>query len=117
MTQTMAPLLPDPQTDKKPPLGPSSVRPSSSLETTAARPNLHSQPQNAEPEKMAVNPSPHPQSSREAEMVSSGSGPKRKENLVEDPAPSASGMRSRLQRLAEQRKCWDGSGENILYIV
>lgn len=113
MTQTVAPMLPDPQTDKKPPLGPTSVRPSSSLEKTAARPNLQPQPQpqtaEPQPEKMAVTPSPDPPSSREAEMMSSGSGLQRKEDLGEDPAPSAAGMKSRLQRLAEQRKCWDGS--------
>ncbi|KAM8767517.1 anillin isoform 2-T2 [Acanthopagrus schlegelii] len=114
LTTPIAPTLTDPPTDKKPPAGPASIRSSSSLEKTATRPAVQSQPQEpktAQPEskKMAVTPAPDPLS-RETEMVSAISAPQRnKEDLVEDAAPSAVGMRSRLQRLAEQRKCWDGS--------
>lgn len=116
MLQPVTPMLSDPPTDKKPPVGPASVRSSSSLEKTATRPAVQSQPGQLktvqpEPEKMAVTPAPDPPSSREAEMVSDNSALHRnKEDLVEDPAPSAGGMKSRLQRLAEQRKRWDGSG-------
>ena len=121
LTTPIAPTLTDPPTDKKPPAGPASIRSSSSLEKTVTRPAVQSQPQEpktAQPEskKMAVTPAPDPLS-RETEMVSAISAPQRnKEDLVEDAAPSAVGMRSRLQRLAEQRKCWDGSGEKHLCV-
>ncbi|XP_051246576.1 anillin isoform X2 [Dicentrarchus labrax] len=111
----VVPTLPDPITDKKPPVGPASVRPSSSLEKTAARPAVQFQPgqlKAAQPqtERMAVTPVPDPLSCIEAEMGPVSSAPQRnKEDLVEDPASSAAGMKSRLHRLAEQRKCWDGT--------
>uniref|UniRef100_A0A8C9X7M4 Anillin n=1 Tax=Sander lucioperca TaxID=283035 RepID=A0A8C9X7M4_SANLU len=112
MTRAVAPMLSDPPTDRKPPVGPAGVRPSSSLEKTANRPVVRSQPgQQAapEPEKMAVTLAPNPPSSREVEAVPASSALQRnKEELVEDSAPSAAGMKSRLQRLAEQRKYWDG---------
>ncbi|XP_030268571.1 anillin isoform X2 [Sparus aurata] len=115
LTTPIATTLTDPPTDKKPPAGPASIRSSSSLEKTATRHAVQSQPQEtktAQPEskEKAVTPAPDPLSSRETEMVSAISAPQRnKEDLVEDAAPSAVGMRSRLQRLAEQRKGWDGS--------
>lgn len=121
MTRAVAPMLSDPPTDRKPPVGPAGVRPSSSLEKTANRPVVRSQPgQQAapEPEKMAVTLAPNPPSSREVEAVPASSALQRnKEELVEDSAPSAAGMKSRLQRLAEQRKYWDGDGKNILCAV
>ncbi|XP_070703150.1 anillin [Pempheris klunzingeri] len=115
MMRPVPPMLPDPPTDKKPPVGPASVRSfSSSLERTATRPAVESQPgqlKTAQPDRIAITPAPDPPSSREAEMVPASSALRRSdEDLVEDPAPSAVGMKSRLQRLAEQRKCWDGSG-------
>ncbi|XP_029134042.2 anillin isoform X1 [Labrus bergylta] len=115
MTRALTPMLSDPPTDKKPPTGPTSVRPSTSLEKTATRPVVQSHPgqlktAQPEPEKMAVTPSLDHHSSREAETVPVSTAQQRnEEHLVEDPAPSAAGMKSRLQRLAEQRKCWDGS--------
>ncbi|XP_019117140.2 anillin isoform X4 [Larimichthys crocea] len=108
MTRPVTPMA-DPPTDKKPPVGPASIRHSSSLEKSAARPAVQSQP---EPEKMAVTSAAaaDPPRSREAEMVSASPALlMNKETPMEDPAPSAVGMKSRLQRLAEQRKCWDGS--------
>lgn len=122
LTTPIATTLTDPPTDKKPPAGPASIRSSSSLEKTATRHAVRSQPQEtktAQPEskEKAVTPAPDPLSSRETEMVSAISAPQRnKEDLVEDAAPSAVGMRSRLQRLAEQRKGWDGSGEKHLCV-
>uniref|UniRef100_A0A3P8SB38 Anillin n=1 Tax=Amphiprion percula TaxID=161767 RepID=A0A3P8SB38_AMPPE len=113
MTRAGAPVRSDPPTDKKPPVGPASIRLSSS-EKNSTRPIVKSQPgqlETAQPEaeRMAVSPAPDPPKSREAQMEPASSAPQRsKEDLVEDPAPSATGMRSRLQRLAEQRKCWDG---------
>uniref|UniRef100_UPI0037E72A9C anillin n=1 Tax=Semicossyphus pulcher TaxID=241346 RepID=UPI0037E72A9C len=115
MTRAVTPMLSDPPTDKKPPAGPASIRPASSLEKTATRPAVQSQPGQLktvqpEPEKMAVNPSPDPLCSREAEtMPVSSALQKNKEHLMEEPAVSAAGMKSRLQRLAEQRKGWDGN--------
>ncbi|KAM9340302.1 anillin [Symphorus nematophorus] len=111
MTRPVSHMLSDPSTDKKPPVGPTSIRHSSSLEKTA----VQSQPgqlktAQPEPEKMAVTPAPDAPGSRDAEMVSVSTALHRnKEEVVEDPTPSTAGMRSRLQRLAEQRKCWDGS--------
>ncbi|XP_049890948.1 anillin isoform X1 [Epinephelus moara] len=115
MPRTVAHKLSDPHTEKKPPVGPASLRASSSLEKTATQPVVQSQPEQLktaqpEPEKMVVTPAPDPPSSREAKMVSASSAlQSSKEDLVEDPALSAAGMKSRLQRLAEQRKCWDGT--------
>ncbi|XP_032367108.1 anillin isoform X2 [Etheostoma spectabile] len=111
-TRNGAPMLSDPPTNRKPPVGPASVRPSSSLEKTANRPVVQSQPGQQkvpEPEKVAVTPAPNPPSSREVEAVPASSAlQSNKEELVEDSAPSAAGMKSRLQRLAQQRKYWDG---------
>ncbi|XP_076609911.1 anillin [Chaetodon auriga] len=121
LTRPVAPMLSDPLTDKKPPVGPASIRHSSSLEKTAARPAVQSQPgqlktAQPEPEKMAVTPAPDPPSSREADMVTASSVLQRnKKDPEEDPAPSAAGMKSRLQRLAEQRKYWDESGTSDAY--
>nr|XP_020441634.1 LOW QUALITY PROTEIN: anillin-like [Monopterus albus] len=102
-------VLSDPPTDKKPPVGPASVRLSSSLEKTAPRPAIHSQPGQLktlepEPEKVPVINVPDDLGSREAETTPATPA------LVDDPAPSVAGMKSRLQRLAEQRKGWDGDG-------
>ncbi|KAM9838593.1 anillin [Aulostomus maculatus] len=99
MAQPVTPPLPDPPTDKKPPVGPASIRPTSSLEKTAARPVVQSQPGQLkivqqEQQIKAAGPAPATLSGGEA---------------AEGPALSAAGMKSRLQRLAEQRKCWDGS--------
>ncbi|XP_039978286.1 anillin isoform X2 [Xiphias gladius] len=112
MIQPVALMLSDPPTDKKPPVGPGS-RLSSSLEKTATRPAVQSQPghlKTVQPdsEEIAVTPSPVNLNSREAEMDSSSTPQRTKEDQVEDPVPCAAGMKSRLQRLAEQRKCWDG---------
>lgn len=118
-TQPVTPMISDPPTDKKPPVGPTSIRSSSSLERTASRPAVQSQQgqlksAQPEPEKMAVTTSPDPPGCGEAEMLSDNLALQRKkEAVVEDPTPLAAGMKSRLQKLAEQRKCWDGSSKNI----
>ncbi|KAM3595913.1 uncharacterized protein V6R79_005244 [Siganus canaliculatus] len=113
IAQPAAPMLTDPPTDKKPPAGPASIRPLSSLEKTPTCPAVQSQPglgnkARLEPEKMAVTPAPDPPSSR-VETSASSALQGSKSDHVEDAAPSAAGMRSRLQRLAEQRKGWDSS--------
>uniref|UniRef100_H3DLD4 Anillin n=1 Tax=Tetraodon nigroviridis TaxID=99883 RepID=H3DLD4_TETNG len=78
MTGSGAPQLSDPPTDRKPPVGPASIRSASSVEKMATLPVVQVQP---EPETMAV---------------------------AEEETPSTVGMKSRLQRLAQQRKCWEG---------
>lgn len=117
MMEPVTPMLSDPPTDKKPPVGPTSVRSSSSLERTAPRPAIQSQSEQqktSQPERMVVTAVPDALISKKDEILSENSGPQNaKKELVEDLAPSAAGMRSRLQRLAEQRKCWDG-GKNML---
>ncbi|CAK6970100.1 anillin isoform X3 [Scomber scombrus] len=110
MTPPAASVNPDPLTNKKPPVGPASIRSSSSLEKTATRPVVQSQPEQPktvqpEPEKMSVTPSPAPLNSREVEMVSASPTPQRNK---EEP-----GMKSRFQRLAEQRKVWDGTSDEV----
>lgn len=65
---------------------------------------------------MAVSAPPDPPISREEKMEPPSSALQRNtEELVEEPTPS--GMRSRLQRLAQQRKCWDGDGEDVLMLT
>ncbi|KAG7225383.1 hypothetical protein INR49_027372 [Caranx melampygus] len=114
ITHPVAPMPSDPPTDKKPPLGPGS-RPSSSLEKTATQSAVQCQAEQLktvqpEPEKMAVTLASDDLSSKEAEKVPASPAHERsQEDSAKDSAPCASGMRSRLQRLAEQRKCWDGN--------
>uniref|UniRef100_A0A3B3WC76 Anillin n=1 Tax=Poecilia mexicana TaxID=48701 RepID=A0A3B3WC76_9TELE len=111
MTQAGGPVPPDPLTDKKPPVGPASIRSSSSLEQSSTRP-VQSQLKELKaerPENMAVTPGPVPPSTREAPTEPPGFAQHRnKPDQVDDSTPSAAGMKSRLQRLAQQRKCWDG---------
>uniref|UniRef100_A0A3B5Q811 Anillin n=1 Tax=Xiphophorus maculatus TaxID=8083 RepID=A0A3B5Q811_XIPMA len=100
MTRAGGPVPSDPLTDKKPPVGPSSTRP------------VQSQPKElkaAQPENMTATLGTDPPSTSEAPTEPPGSGqPRNKPDQVEDPTLSAAGMKSRLQRLVQQRKCWDG---------
>lgn len=115
--RAVTPVLQDPLTDKKPPVIPASIRSTPSLEKTTTRPVVHpqiEQPKCVEPqpEKKSLTAAVEPVSSREVEMVSVSSVlQSSKEEKVQDPAPSEAGMRSRLQRLANQRKCWDGPSD------
>ncbi|KAM6958817.1 anillin [Aplochiton taeniatus] len=120
---SVAPAPTDPQTDRKPPVGPSSVRSAASLERASVRPT--SQPPVAQPtrrqgsaDRQAPAPevpvpaaAPEPQqTSRDVEMVvPANPAPLTKGEEPEDapPTPSTGGMKSRLQRLAEQRQYWD----------
>ncbi|KAL6100097.1 anln [Pungitius sinensis] len=100
-------VLSDPLTDKKPPAGPASVRHSSSLEKAASRPALPPQPEQLNsPQAEEMTPATTLLSSREEEMVSLA--PQGNEDPVEVRPPPAAGMKSRLQRLAQQRQYWDG---------
>lgn len=120
VTQPVTSVLSDSPTDKKPPVGPPSVRSSSSLDKNATRPAVQSQPEQLKtvhfgPEKLLVTPAPDGLSPREVEM-----GPatlalhKTKGDLEEHLRPSPAGMKSRLQRLAEQRNGWDGNSKDLV---
>lgn len=121
---SVVPTLTDPQTDRKPPVGPSSVRSAASLERASVRPTL--QPSVAQPtqrqvitdrqspgtEKLPAVPAAAPepqQTGRDVDMVPASPALLRQTKPHEEaaPTPSTGGMRSRLQRLAEQRQHWD----------
>ncbi|XP_030003215.1 anillin isoform X2 [Sphaeramia orbicularis] len=115
--RAVTPVLQDPLTDKKPPVIPASIRSTPSLEKTTTQPVVQPQLEQPkcvepEPEKKSWTTAAEPMSSREVEMVSVSSVlQSSKEDKVQDCAPSETGMRSRLQRLANQRKCWDGPSD------
>lgn len=117
MIQAEAPVLSDPPTDKKPPMVPTSIHPSS-LEKSSAQLAVQSHPRQlkmADSDVMLASPRPDPPASTEAQIQLTGSALKRnKEELVDNPT-SAIGMKSRLQRLADQRKHWDANGKCISY--
>lgn len=94
-----APKLSDPPTERKPPVGPASIRPASSMEKVAIQPAAQPHQQ---PEGMVVAAASEAPSSSAAETV------------VAEQTPSTAGMKSRLQMLAEQRKCWGVVGENLI---
>ncbi|XP_017282336.1 anillin isoform X2 [Kryptolebias marmoratus] len=96
-TRAVVPMLSDPSTDRKPPVGPVSIQPVVQLSNAQS-----------EPEKIAVTPDPDDSSIGEA--PTSYTLQRNKEDLVEHPASAAAEMKSRLQKLAEQRKFWDGDG-------
>uniref|UniRef100_A0A667ZIF2 Anillin n=1 Tax=Myripristis murdjan TaxID=586833 RepID=A0A667ZIF2_9TELE len=87
----------------------------STTQKNIARPVVHSHPVQAkpvpepEPDKMIMTPAPDALlSSTKVETVSASPALQRnKEDLNEAPTLSAPGMKSRLQRLAEQRQYWD----------
>lgn len=98
MTGSGAPQLSAPPTDRKPPVGPASIRSASSMEKKATPPAVQVHP---EPERVAVAPASEAPGCRPTEAVG------------EEQTPSTVGMKSRLQRLVQQRKCWEGGGENV----
>lgn len=99
MVRSGAPKLSDPPTERKPPVGPASIRSASSMEKVAIQPAVQHHP---EPEKMVVAAASEALSSRTTETV------------VAEQTPSTAGMKSRLHMLAEQRKCWGVDGENLI---
>nr|XP_057902963.1 anillin isoform X2 [Doryrhamphus excisus] len=99
----VASLIQDPPSDKKPPLCPTSVRNTSSTGRSDGRPV---EAKTVESEKMAVSAPPKTQASTVVAKVPET--PKSQEDPEEDSAHPATGMRSRLRKLAEQRKFWDG---------
>uniref|UniRef100_A0A8C7FLJ9 Anillin n=1 Tax=Oncorhynchus kisutch TaxID=8019 RepID=A0A8C7FLJ9_ONCKI len=104
-SRTLTPTLTDPQTDRKPPTGPASVRSAASLERVAVRPPAPV----PEPEPIAA---PQPQRTKNVEVVPASlvlQG--NREAQREAPTSSTpAAMKSRLARLAEQRQYWDSEG-------
>uniref|UniRef100_A0A9J8CUP2 Anillin n=1 Tax=Cyprinus carpio carpio TaxID=630221 RepID=A0A9J8CUP2_CYPCA len=111
--QTVAPHVTasEPMTDKKPPLVPSSVRPRPMEQRSA-----HCTP---EPEVLPTRPPSYteklmrpPQSPAKStdNLMKHAALDGAKDTQKDAPAPGISSMRSRLQRLAEQRQYWDSEG-------
>uniref|UniRef100_A0A8C1J661 Anillin n=1 Tax=Cyprinus carpio TaxID=7962 RepID=A0A8C1J661_CYPCA len=111
--QTVAPHVTasEPMTDKKPPLVPSSVRPRPMEQRSA-----HCAP---EPEVLPTRPPSYteklmrpPQSPAKStdNLMKHATLDGAKDTQKDAPAPGISSMRSRLQRLAEQRQYWDSEG-------
>lgn len=105
----------DPPTDKKPPTGPATIRPASSLERATAEPVVQPVQERLkslqpEPEEMVTSLYPDPPRSQSATAVAEScpTMPASREEPKETPTPAPiTGMRSRLQRLAAQRQYWD----------
>lgn len=98
--------------DKKPPVAPSSVRPLPAEQRAAHRtsePEIIPTRPPAESEKMLVCPPQSPAKNTNGVMKHSAVDGAR-ETPKDTAAPVASGMRSRLQRLAEQRHYWESEG-------
>ncbi|XP_061521331.1 anillin isoform X1 [Phycodurus eques] len=110
--QPTTPVLTDPPTDKKPPIVPACVRPSSSTGVTESP--LFSQAQPGELKTVQVE-SEKTDAAAASKLQTSEVIPvspaalKSKEDPEEHSSPLAGSMKSRLQRLAEQRKFWDGT--------
>ncbi|KAM6900048.1 anillin [Xenentodon cancila] len=105
VTQGGGPVLLDPSTDKKPPMVPS--EPSSSLEKSTAQHVVQKQA----PLDMHACPCPDPPTNREEQVEPFDSSlHKNEEELIDNSSSTRTGMKSRLQRLAEQRRCWDAVG-------
>lgn len=103
----VAPVLSDPLTDKKPPVSPASAQSSLLLEKGSAQPVVQCQHKELMAAHSESTPCPDPLSNRELLTA-----PPISTLLGDDPSLSVAGMKSRLQRLAEQRKCWDGDDES-----
>ncbi|XP_058609985.1 anillin isoform X3 [Onychostoma macrolepis] len=111
--QPMAPQMTasEPMTDKKPPLVPSSVRPMP-VEQRSARctpePEVLSTRPPPDTEKMMCPPQSPAKSTDSVMKHAALDGAK--EAQKDAPTPGLSNMRSRLQRLADQRNYWDSEG-------
>lgn len=110
----------EPVTDKKPPIAPSSIH-SATEERLAVHSSLDSGTRLAQPppvtEKMEACPSQTITGFTDKVMKRS-TIEESSEVLKDTPAPTlgASSMKSRLQRLAEQRQYWDSEGKLELHI-
>uniref|UniRef100_A0A3B3ZAZ5 Anillin n=1 Tax=Periophthalmus magnuspinnatus TaxID=409849 RepID=A0A3B3ZAZ5_9GOBI len=103
--QALTPLLQDPPTDKKPPVGPASIRSTPSMER-ASRPNVPTEVEQVRRAEIELN------SREEEKMEVATSLHQSRTEEEEKNVPSATGMRSRLQMLADQRKFWE-AGEVV----
>ncbi|XP_019712848.1 anillin isoform X1 [Hippocampus comes] len=118
-TQPTIPVLPDPPTDKKPPIVPACARPTSSAGVTEAQLFAQAQPvalKTVQPmsENITVTAPPKMETSILDEIVTVHPVVlKSTEDPMEVSAPPATRMKSRLQKLAEQRKCWEGPDLNV----
>ncbi|XP_024921127.1 anillin isoform X3 [Cynoglossus semilaevis] len=114
-TLPVVPMLTDPPTDKKPPVGPSSRH--SSLERAVKQ--LAPQPGHVnnvepQPEMTPVPSTPKNQAQKVEKITPATPVPDTcKDDEVEVSASRPAGMRSRLHMLAEQRKCWDGTADAV----
>ncbi|XP_056153918.1 anillin [Lampris incognitus] len=119
-THSVVPTLLDPPTDRKPPMGPASVRSASSLEKTTVQSVVQSHPEQiktlqSKPERMPGSVAPDPGSvapdplrNRDKEVVPAGPAlQKKREEPEEVPTPAATGIKNRMQRLVQQRQYWD----------
>lgn len=111
--QPVKTVLPDASTDRIPPVGPASIQQSSPVKKTLPQSDVQLNTVRTEPEKMAVTPHPDGPSCRDAPAGST------LQMYKEDPGdhlapPAAAGMKSRFQKLAEERKCWDSDGKHVV---
>uniref|UniRef100_A0A673LH71 Anillin n=1 Tax=Sinocyclocheilus rhinocerous TaxID=307959 RepID=A0A673LH71_9TELE len=98
----------EPMTDKKPPLVPSSARPMPMEQRSAhctPEPEVLPTRPPSDTEKL-MRPPQSPAKSTDKHAALDGA----KEAQKDAPTPGISSMRSRLQRLAEQRQYWDSEG-------
>lgn len=102
----------EPATDKKPPMAPSSVR-----SATVGRPAINS---SSESGTGLAHPPPDSEKMDPSQTITGCTDKVMKHSIMEEssevpksaPAPTpAANMKSRLQRLAEQRHYWDSEGE------
>nr|AAI34810.1 Anln-like protein [Danio rerio] len=105
--QPVAPQMTDPMTDQKPPLAPTTVR-LVPVEQRSAPDVLPTRPP-PETEKMVVCPPQSPAKSNDNILRHTGLDGAR-ETQKDAPTTVPSSMRSRLQRLADQRQNWDSNG-------
>ncbi|XP_057211533.1 anillin isoform X2 [Triplophysa rosa] len=104
----------EPMTDKKPPVAPSSVRPLQAEQRAAHRtpePEILPTRPPAESKKLVVCPPQYPAKNTDSVTKHSAVDGAR-ETQKDKAAPESSGMRSRLQRLAEQRQYLESEGSS-----
>ncbi|KAM9776809.1 anillin [Syngnathus typhle] len=112
-SQTPAPVQPDPLTDKKPPVVPVSVPPTSSTgETRSPAQPVELKTLLPAPEKIAAAAPSKMQTSGLVDVAPVATKSVKDPAAEGSPAAATTDMKSRLQRLAQQRKCWDGIDES-----
>ncbi|XP_029023239.1 anillin isoform X2 [Betta splendens] len=115
-----ASTMSNPPTNKKPPAMPTVTQPSSILDNTDTVLVVQFQPSQLKTDQPAsgtMNPNlflsfSGPSTSKAEVAPASPSLHRNKDHAVSNSAPSAAAMKSRLQKLAEQRKFWDGNSDS-----